>query len=132
MIKIRPAVASDKSLILSTFLKSLYYSNDFYGQIDQKAYFDGYGRVIEHLLQKSVLRPLVACLADEPEVVLGWALVEPEASVIHYCYVKKAWRNQGIAKQLVQGLELKICTHLTKAGNAIRLKKSITFNPFKI
>lgn len=127
-ISIRPYAPSDEAFLYSTMLRSLYYGNSYYNSIQQSKFFEVYPLVIAGLLRKSEVR--VACLADEPDVILGYALLEP--NVIHFVYVKEAWRKQGVAKALTAEHTAQYVTHITKIGNAIRLNKKLELDPFLI
>lgn len=123
-ITIRPGVAEDGAFLFATWLRGLYHGNDWFGLIDKDAYFAYYHIVISKILDKSEV--LVACLADEPDVVLGYAVYRDH--VLHWVHVKKAWRKMGIAKMLVPK-DVTTCTHLTKVGKSLK-PKEWTFNPF--
>lgn len=52
----------------------------------------------------SVLR--VACLPDDEDAILGWAVLSTdEPPRLHYVYVRKEARGQGIARRLLVGVE---------------------------
>ncbi len=126
MIQIRSGTLTDQAFVYSTLLKGLYFGCELYGQIDRIAFFDNYSKVADRILGSSELR--VACLADDTDVVLGYALVQD--NVLHYCFVKKPWRKQGIAKSLCAGVDT--VTHLTRVGQSIKNRKALTYNPFLI
>ncbi len=130
MVTLRQYQPTDKNLVYATFLKSLYYGNTYYRSIDQDAYFAGYGKVLNFLTTKSGVDIRIACLHDEPDVIVGYAIVE--YGMLHYVYVKTVWRNQGIAKLLLQGLELNSCTHLTTISKDVKILSKLKFNPFLI
>lgn len=51
----------------------------------------------------SVLR--IACLPDDSDAILGWAVVSSdEPPTLHYVYVRKDARGQGIARLLLAGV----------------------------
>lgn len=124
MISIRSGVEADHAFVYSTMLKGLYYGCPLYSQIEQRAFFDNYSQIVKRLLGHAELR--VACLADEPETVVGYALVR--GPVLDFVFVKKAWRGNGIANRLCA--DINTVTHLTKTGQSIKLKKKLIFNPF--
>ena len=124
--KVRDARLGDKSFIFSTWLLGLYHGNDWFKEIDKGIYFSTYKLIVEHLLINS--RVMVACLPDDEDVVLGYIVFKE--NVIHWIFVKKPWRKLGIAKLLFPS-GITVCTHLTKAGKAIK-PKNISFNPFFI
>lgn len=121
---IRPFTETDRSFIFSTWLLGLYHGNDWFGEIDKDVYFKQYQQVIDALLKKSEVR--VACLPDEPDVVLGY--VAYTGNTLHWVFVKKAWRKLGIATALVPE-NVQVVSHLTKVGKSLR-KPTWSFNPF--
>jgi GNAT superfamily N-acetyltransferase len=51
----------------------------------------------------SVLR--VACLPDDSDAIIGWAVISTdEPPTLHYVYVRKDARKQGIARLLLAGV----------------------------
>lgn len=120
----------DKSFIYSTFLRGLYYGNPFYGAINKTAFFEHYPKVLDHILSKQDTEVKVACLADDEDIILGYAIIEN--TVLHYIAVKESWRMQGIARKLLAGSEIATVTHSTKPGASIIKKKGWELNPWKI
>lgn len=54
--------------------------------------------------ESSVLR--VASLEDDSDAILGWAVITNDDSPkLHYVYVRRELRGQGIAKVLLAGVE---------------------------
>lgn len=130
MVTIREVNSNDKNFIYSTFLKGVYYGSDWMAAISKEIFFIEYAKAIERLLARPTVQITVACLSDDIDTVLGYAI--HEGAILHYIYVKQPWRLQGIAKQLVTVPVLSTVTHITKPGNAIRIKKGLTFNPWLI
>lgn len=127
LIVVRDWVESDKSIILASWLNGLRYGNDWFSLIDSKAYFYTYHTILETLLSRPETQIKIACLKDDPEVVLGYAVFT--GNRLDWVFVKKAWRNIGIANQLVPD-NIQVVTHVTKPGKAIMLKRKYVFNPF--
>jgi hypothetical protein len=46
-------------------------------------------------------RVVVACLTDEPEALVGFAVAEPGHEVIRFASVRGRWRNLGVMEALV-------------------------------
>lgn len=124
-VKIRRLQETDMSLVYSTWLRGLYYGNDFFKKIDKDAFFDIYPKVITKLVADSTA--VAACLSDDEDVVIGYAVYQ--GAILHWVYVKEAFRKQGIATSMLPD-SLKVVTHLTKSGDFIRLKKGLKFIPF--
>ncbi len=129
LITTRPAVAEDVPFILSTWLKGLRFGNLWYRLIDAKVYFKVYHSVIAQVMSKPTVKVTIACLKEDPSVILGYSVVE--GNKLHWVQVKRAWRNIGIAKGLVP-VTIDTVTHLTDVGKAIFQKKKLTFNPFNL
>ena len=123
---IREGQPTDTHFICGTWLPGLYYGNPFYREIDRVAFFENYIIAVQYILKKSHV--LIACLNEDPDVILGYAVFN--GNVLHWVYVKKPWRNIGIAKKLVP-IDIETVTHLTTVGKDI-IKHSKIFNPFKI
>lgn len=126
LVKIRDARVSDQAFIFSSFLKGLYYGNEFYRQIDKEAFMQNYKKVLTGLLIRSTCKVLHQ--PDDEDALVGYAIYEP--GVVHYLFVKPPFRRFGLAKLLLP-VGIHTVTHLTKIGQAIK-PKDIKFNPFAI
>lgn len=124
-VAIRSSNEHDLNFIYSTWLRGLYYGNDFYKEIQKEAFFHFYPGIIERLLSNSIIN--IICLTDEPDTIIGYSVVS--ADRIHFVYIKEAFRKQGLSKKLLPGTYTSV-SHVTRAGNAIRKKKKWAFNPF--
>jgi GNAT superfamily N-acetyltransferase len=125
---IRDYVEADRNFILATFLRGLYYGNEFYNMIPKQAFMDNYKQVGEVLLSRAVVK--IACLTEDPDVILGYSIVSQDHKNIHWCFVKAAWRKQGIGKSLLPQSPENF-THFTSLGlSLIKKYNNLTFNPF--
>lgn len=120
----------DLNFIYATWLKGLRYGNDWFGFITKEAYFTFYHRIIELLTQKPGVMIKIACLKDDPDVILGYSV--SEGFVLHWVFVKSAWRKIGIAKDLCP--EFKSVSHITDMAKSILITKfpQVEFNPFVV
>lgn len=126
----------DHNFILATWLRGLYYGDSWFSIIPKNLFMVNYHAALERLLSGPVTIK-VACLREEPNVILGYsvtrklALGEHVVGVLDWVFVKSAWRKIGIAKALVPS-NVEACSHLTKSGLAIMRQKkpSMVFNPF--
>jgi len=88
--------------------------------------------VVNALLHRSAT--LIACLPDDPSVILGYLVVELSSTVdkpiIHFCYTKGPWRGMGVMRLLFKDLHPNNCyaSHLTKS---LKLKNfpGLVFKP---
>jgi hypothetical protein len=95
--------------------------------IPKAVFMAKYHTYLEGLLARSSVR--VACLADAPDVILGYVVSHGES--LDWVFVKNRWRGIGIAKALVSPLAAKSVSHLTPVGKSL-LKKltGVYFDPF--
>ncbi len=129
LITIRDFTANDKNLIFATFLRGLYFGESWFSLIDKKIFMEHYHKVIEYILAKPSVSIKIACLKEDADTVLGYAIFESEK--LHWVFVKRPWRGIGIAKDLVPS-NVTTVTHLTKVGLSIIYKKGLAFNPFAV
>jgi len=125
-VLIRNAVETDLPFIYATWLKGLYHDKLWpaFRVVHQDTFYPNYHRVIESILSRSTV--FVACLEDEPDVVLGYSVVS--GNTLHWIFIKKAWRGNKIAKQLVP-VTINSVSHLTKLGQKLK-PKEWEYNPF--
>jgi hypothetical protein len=124
-----PKVGPYLGLIISNWLTTLRYTNDWFKFIDEDTYFKVYGQVVRALLNKSSCQIRIAVLSDDEDVCLGFCLYE--GKTVHYCFVQRDQRKQGIARSLLPAEFFKI-THLTVPGVVIWKNKfpHAIFDPF--
>lgn len=128
LITTRGLHMDDVNFIIVTWLKGLYYGNSWFREIDKNAFMSSYEKVIKQLLIKPGTDVVVSCYKDDPEVILGYAIIENQT--LHWAYVKDDWRRIGILKSILPS-DITHVTHLTDLGKQIKPKEWI-FNPFLI
>lgn len=129
LVTIRPFWYDDLPFIFSSWLKSLRWGNSYYQSIDQDSYFKGQHRAIERILGDKTTTVKVACLADAPEVLVGYAAYT--GTVLHFVYVKEDWRGIGLAKDMVPNT-IKTVSNFTRVGLSIlRKHPGVLINPYK-
>lgn len=129
---IRDYVVADKSFIMATFLRGLYYGDSWFSQIPKKIFMDNYKLIAEALMASPAITVKVACLKEDPDVILGYSILSANFQTIHWVFVKSAWRRQGIAKSLLPQFPTAV-THLSAVGIKLLPKfKDAVFNPFKL
>lgn len=126
LVAIRTGEITDKEFIYATWLRPFYYDNDYIGEIQREIFFSKYPKAINMILGSRNVSVTIACLMDEPDVVLGYSVIE--GNKLHWVYVKKAWRQLGIAKKLIpEGITS--CSHLTCLGKLLK-PLNWKFDPF--
>lgn len=121
LMMLRPARETDMPFIMDTWLKTLRVSNDLFKQIDKDAYYSMYPKVISRLVSTNTTT--ICCLRDDDDVILGYSCSNP--TTLHWVFVKKQWRGNGIMKLLVND-DIKFISHITKQFK----KQHRSFNPF--
>lgn len=129
---VRDGVKTDHNLILATFLRGLYYGDSWFSLIPKDIFMDNYKHVIQAILNKPETVVKVACLNEDPNVILGYSIMSGDYQTVHWCYVKSAWRKQGIGRALVPKHPTYV-SHLTDLGKKLIGKiNSPLFNPFSL
>lgn len=116
-----------RNLIIAPFLNSLRYGNDLYKLIDKDAYYSSYTKYIEILMRRPDCLVTIALLNDN--TALGWCM--HERKTIHYVWVKKEVRRQGIGRSLMPK-EFDTISHITNKGINIWVNHypNVKFDPF--
>jgi hypothetical protein len=117
------------NFVRSKWMRSLRRGNDYFELTDSDSYYKSYQRYIASLLSRRDAIIRLAVLTDEPDVALGFSLVE--GNILHYVYVQREQREKGIARSLVP-VKITTITHLTRAGMRIWNNKlsHCIFDPF--
>jgi GNAT superfamily N-acetyltransferase len=131
LYNIRATEPNDKNFVIATFLRSVYHDGSWFSKIPEKIFMATYRLVIERLYASTKCLVVVACLAEDPDVILGFSIVSVDGDILHWVYVKKKWRRHGIATRLVPSTVTTI-THLNNLGDSImKIRKlDLIFNPF--
>jgi GNAT superfamily N-acetyltransferase len=118
-----------KNLIYATWLRSYEASSLAAKHVPRDLFFAEHHLVIDRVFSGQPTVKL-AVLPDEPDVVLGWSVSEP--GVVHYVYVKPAFRRHGLAKALLAHFEEPFSyTHWTHPLRDLypRLERCV-YNPY--
>lgn len=78
---------------------------------------------------------MIAHPVDEPDVIIGYMVFEPpeENPLVHFIYVKKPFREMGVANTLIKGTEIgnAVFTHWTNEMHWITRKyPGLVFDPY--
>lgn len=128
--RIRAPDGDDASFLLHSWLTSYldWIRGDLQGgsaeaeRLLKAAYFGEYKPRFVELLKRSTV--LVACAPDDAWQILGW--LAHEGATMHYCYVKRPFRRQGLARELFEaaGRPL-LVTHGGRAFAAIAARHGL-------
>lgn len=129
---LRDGTEEDHALVYATFLRGMYYGDSWFSLIPKDIFMDNYKVFMSELINSPNTIIKVACLREEPDVILGYSVLSRDLNTAHYVYVKAAWRNHGIARNLLP-TTLVYVSHLTKLGKSLLHKfPNTTFNPFSL
>jgi hypothetical protein len=129
LVSLRDYTLEDKNFILATWLRGLYYGDSWFSAMKKDTFMQVYHQIVQQILEKEGIKIKIACLKEDPSVILGYVVHSSHA--VHWLFVKKAWRNIGLASDLLPET-VKIVTHLTKVGLIISKRKGFEFNPFNL
>jgi len=135
-IEIRLAYIEDLPFIFATLLRSYRHASTFARKISNEVFYKYHHMFLDSCLKRTCSRVLVAHPKGSPDVILGYLLTERREDgmdVVHYTYVKKSFRQMGVAKALWAHLEDKnyVITHYTVDADWIMKKYSkLTYNPY--
>lgn len=129
----RPATEADLNFIVSGWVRSYRGASWQYLEIPSNIYWDGEEARIKRLLQISITGILTS--KDDPSQYFGFICYSPEPEILHYVYIKKAFRSFGFATKMIQDHlrdPEKCCTYLTRHFAGIHKKMEFTYNPYLI
>jgi hypothetical protein len=130
MYDIRAASPDDINFIMATWLRGLYYGDSWFSMIPKNIFMDNYKKIAVTTMAHPKVIVKVACLKEDPTVILGYSIVSSDEQAIVWCFVKSAWRRQGIGRSLLPQSP-KFVTHLTALGKSLMVKfPTAVFNPF--
>ncbi len=98
-VVIRDAGPQDEHFILKTALLTLRNSSHLSWHVANEDFFAGEQLIVKRLLARS--RVLVAHPPDDPELIAGVLVYEPEPETLHFVYVRAALRRQGVGAALL-------------------------------
>lgn len=135
LIFVRGAVESDFGCIIRRWEDSVRYSSDWFKDIDPDFFFEHYRKLIEGHLRNPDMIIKIACLKDDPDVIIGFAVYEPITAFepknynLHFMYVKEIWRDNKIATMITPST-ITHCSNMTRIGLTIHKKYPyIKFQP---
>ena len=133
---LRAGKPEDHAFVFATFLRGLYHGESWFSEIPRDIFMVNYKRILEHMLKTGNL--YVACLKDDPDVIIGYSLWNADNTTLHWVYVKNtklpdgtSWRQKGVARSLV-GINPTQVSHLTAIGKKLLPKINAIFNPFSV
>lgn len=129
---IRDMQPDDRNLILATFLRGVYYGDSWFSLIPKRIFMDNYKKMAELFVTNPRYTIKVACLKEDPNVIIGYSIMSADFQTLHWIYVKSSWRQKGIARSLAPKHPAYV-SHLSSLGKTLLPKlKDCVFNPFSL
>ena len=133
-VQIRNATEADVPFIFNSWLKS-YRNANAVKSISNPVYFEFQHKAIEKLLQRSQV--YILCSATDATQVYGYIVAEEieNIPVLHFCYIKYAFRGMNLCSLLMQHAKLDknvggFYTHETHAILKVLGNSKFVYNPY--
>jgi GNAT superfamily N-acetyltransferase len=133
-MQLRPATQTDFNFIANSYLKS-YRDAPGNQYLINQLYYDTFSQRLNYMIETGTVT--VACSDEDAEQILGY-LISGETHgkpIAHYVYVKRLFRQLGIAKALLEaaiptwGTKMTLCTHTARHFNELRTKYKLVYTP---
>lgn len=134
-IRIRAATDADVGYVLKSWLETYRRESLWAKHMENEVFYPRHRAVVTELVEQD--DTIVAVNANDPAHLLGFACGRrvKNALVIHFVYVKFAFRNFGVGRALLStfewdGKEPVTATHWTHSVDGLSRTKPILYNPY--
>lgn len=130
-VVVRPATFDDVPFVMDSWLRSFGKGRTWvFRGVDGARFYDNHRKIVEELVARSFV--LVACLAEVPDALLGWACAEKDC--LHYMYVKNKYRRKGVATEMLKSVRhfmngIDRCSHQTGQWKRFTPGQKLLFSP---
>lgn len=138
MYRIREGKAEDIPFVLNSLLKR-YRDAIPIRLVTDRVYYENQHHVVTHIMQSPGAKLLVACDPEHENTIFGYCLAEdltPDWVLLHFAYVKGAFRRFGLAKDLIKqaiGSATKVqYTHSMKSVKWLNKENTWEYNCFYV
>jgi hypothetical protein len=135
LVKMRGAVESDFPFILNSWLKS-YRNSSMCKDIPNGVYYKLHGERVKEILFDPSTLVLMMVNSQDVEQIMGYVICNSKAPVLHYIYVKQAFRQYGLGGFLVKAAQAQFpnlathCTHIARKWAPKAKAFNLVFNPY--
>ena len=124
-MNIRQFKETDRDFVTKSLLMSFMNGSKEVQKINRDSYMNAHNSTINKLLDRCEC--LLACDDQDDDLIYGFVIFEglSKVDVLHYLYVRKAFRKKGIARDLLTKTRKKhfvVISHLTDEFKVARLK----------
>jgi GNAT superfamily N-acetyltransferase len=137
-IQKRELKESDRDFVFSSWLFSFKGASPFAKRIRGKDFYKNHQKVIENIIERPTLMTCVACLEDDPDVILGFIIWEQDQGTVsvHYIFVKEIYRGNGVGAFLWEEIpkkEVIYASHLTyPVVKFFNQNESLHYDPYRM
>jgi hypothetical protein len=123
-VLVRDARDADFAFIVDAWCRSFEHSPAVKGA-DREAYRTEMVRMVRSVMGRATTR--VACDHEDDDVLLGFATFS--GPVLHYVYVRKDFRQMGIVRAMLEGVDIVHYTFRTLGGERRLRSRGWKFTP---
>jgi GNAT superfamily N-acetyltransferase len=140
LVGIRPMELKDSGFVTANWLKHYKNWSPHTKRIPRQIFFRHHHALLQNLIARPFAQILIAHLPEDSNVILGFLAIEEEPEeepLIHFIFVKEAFRKFGIAKSLLEASKLNPnhcqITHWTEEVETLSRKfPKLKYNPYRI
>lgn len=130
--------SGETALIYQSWLRCYIDDGLFTKAVPRNISYPNHKRLVDGILAKSQV--IVLSPEDDLDQILGYVVAEPigDVGVVHFIYVKRAFRRFGFARRLLNMVRSELhssinssmfCTHMTRDGGFLK-KHGLVYNPY--
>lgn len=101
-VLLRNFAPGDTNFVYATWLRDLRAADA--SALPDDLWFTAHRAYIERVMADPTVRVLVACAADAPNEILGYAVATPN-EVLQWVFIRRGLRRQGLAKRLLTEIQ---------------------------
>ncbi len=128
----RPYVPEDLNFIMNSWGTSYYKGSDYHHWMSPETFHHYHRPIRLSILNKPTIAVIVCASTEDPTLIIGWIVVEKpfeaRGIILHYIYVKQAFKEQKISNELYSRAVLEspvFMTHMTDKARRILNRKEL-------
>lgn len=137
-IQTRNVSESDKPFVFSSWLRHYKNRSYFAKRIRNSIFYKWHHLIVERALSADTSVAMIAHPEGEPDVILGFVVGEKtqDGDVLHFVYVKPAFRKMGIGRHLIKKaglIDANYFTHWTfDIEDLLSKLPNLNYDPYRI
>lgn len=127
-MQVRQATIDDMPFVMASWFESFWKRTARHISPEFDSFKFHYGALMQRIAESSAIP--VVFISTVPDEIVGYAI--HSGPVLHYVYVKSAYRRNGFADTLMQHIKPAIHTHYTSAFKKLAVKHKTTYTPWML